>query len=200
MKFKSIFIVVFSVFAMISCSEKKSNTNSKSNSKSGESVAMVTSFVTARNSFDTEKLRELTTPTYQELFKNDFAEVKSQEQLLANQDWAKEMSSVTKIKKVVSENDSIVVVIEESTNYIDVALKRKPQNYETTYYLKDGKILKQSFDFAPNEKFDQRANDVLYGNFERFCKVRDIDFSWEPTKEAGKILRKALETYANRVE
>ncbi len=194
MKFKSVFILVCSVLVMVSCSEKKSN------SKSSKSTAMVTSFVEARNSFDAEKLAAMTPASYKELFKNDFAEVKNQQEFLDRLDWAKEMGSTTKINEVISENDSIVVVLEQSTNYIDVALKREPRNFKTTYYLKDGKILKQSFDLAPGEKFDQRANDVLYGNFERFCKVHDINFSWEPTKEAGKTLRKALEAYANRKE
>jgi len=81
---------------------------------------MVTSFVEARNSFDAEKLAAMTPASYKELFKNDFAEVKNQQEFLDRLDWAKEMGSTTKINEVISENDSIVVVLEQSTNYIDV--------------------------------------------------------------------------------
>ncbi|MEM6684876.1 MAG: hypothetical protein AAF617_03685 [Bacteroidota bacterium] len=188
MYFKYLFILVFTALLATSCANEN------------DSVTLVKSFLEARNSYDAETLRELTVESYQELFKNDLIEIKSQEEFLTHLEWAKELSSKTTIKEVISSNAANVVVIEESKNYIDEALKRQPRNFQTTYYLKDGKIVKQSFDNAPDEKFDIRANDVLYGNFERFCKVHKIPLSWEPTKEDGAILRKALEKYANREE
>ncbi|MCH2196312.1 nuclear transport factor 2 family protein [Kordia sp.] len=187
MKFKHTLLLFFSVFILTSCSDNSS-------------LGIITSFVEARNNNDVDKLIELTSENYSETFRNDFVEVKNRKELLRNLEWAKELKSLLTIKEVVSENDAVIIVIEESKNYIDDALKRKPRKFKTTYYLKDGKILKQSFDNAPGEKFDTKANDVLYGDFERYCKVNNIKFSWEPTKEAGIALRKALEKYANRKE
>ena len=77
---------------------------------------------------------------YSETFRNDFVEVKNRKELLRNLEWAKELKSLLTIKEVVSENDAVIIVIEESKNYIDDALKRKPRKFKTTYYLKDGKI------------------------------------------------------------
>ncbi|MFK7750187.1 MAG: hypothetical protein AB8B65_17480 [Kordia sp.] len=181
----------------VEISETKNATDNSSNSKS---IVLVKSFVAARNSFDTDKLIALTNENYKESFKTEFVEIKSRQELLHNLVWAKEMNSTTTIKEIISESESEVVLIEESTNYIDVALKRKPRSFKTTYYLKNGIILRQNFDDAPGQVFDNKANDRLYGDFERFCKERKIQFSWNPTKEDGKILRKALEQYANRTE
>ena len=66
-----------------------------------------------------------TDENYQELFRNDMVEIKSQKELLSHIDWAKIMDSKTTIKEVISENDAAVIVIEESSNYIDVALMPK---------------------------------------------------------------------------
>jgi len=204
MKSTSILILVFSVFFLSSCGNNSSKDNSKDSSKNNlkdsPQVALVKSFVEARNSFDTDKLISLTAENYKESFKKNFVEVKSRQELLNNLVWAKELSSKTTIKKVISANESQVIQIEESRNYIDIALKKKPRTFKTTYYLKDGIILKQNFDDAPGVVFDNKANDRLYGDFERYCKVRNIKFSWNPTKEDGITLRKALEKYANRKE
>jgi len=210
MKFKYLFTLILSMVLMTSCAEKskndtndtKENTTTTATPKKDhtKNVTLITSFVEARNAFDIEKLLALTTEDYKEIFNNNIVEVNNQKEFITYLEWAKELSSKTTVKEVISANATNVIVIEESTNYIDVALKKKPQKFITTYYLKDGKITKQNFENAPNETFDAKANDVIYGNFERFCEVRKIPFSWEPTQIDGKILRNALEKYANRVE
>ncbi|WP_298512246.1 nuclear transport factor 2 family protein [uncultured Kordia sp.] len=174
--------------------------NESSNSRNETSEALVASFVEARNNYDLATLTSLAVEDYTESFRNEIVEVKNRAELLRNLDWAKELSSKVTIKEVISANESEVVVIEEGTNYINVALKRKARSFKTTYFLKDGKVLKQSFDNAPGEVFDGKENDRVYGDFERYCKVNNIQFSWRATKEDGKTLRKALEKYANRKE
>ncbi|MEM6717928.1 MAG: nuclear transport factor 2 family protein [Bacteroidota bacterium] len=223
MNLKYFFMLVFSALLITSCADKakddsKETQNAATASKNDaqkstdattaakkdavhiENVTFIKSFVEARNSYDAEKLRAITTEDYQEVFKNDFVEVNSQKEFLSNLEWAEELSAKTTIKEVISANDTTVVAIEKTTNYIDEALKRTPRNFKTTYFINDGKIVKQNFENAPGDKFDQKADDLLYGDFERFCEVRKIPFSWAPTKEEGKILRKALEQYANRQE
>ncbi|MGH1385671.1 hypothetical protein [Kordia sp.] len=186
MNFKHVLILVFSVVCMVSCTNDSEN------------LTVVKSFIKARNNFDAAKLASMADENYKETFRNDFVEVKNRAELLRNLEWAKELSSSTTIEKVVSENDSIIILIEKSSNYIDVAFKRKLRSFKTTYYLKDKKILKQKYDFAPGETNNNKANEKLYGDFERYCKVNNISYSWNPTKKDGIILRKALEKYANR--
>ncbi|WP_158269043.1 hypothetical protein [Kordia periserrulae] len=205
MNFRYIFLSLMAAICVISCADNNKKENnattteqSKNTENTAESVVLVQSFVDARNSYNKEKLAAMTPKNYQESFDNKVVEVKSQDDFLAQIGWAKVMDSKTTIEKVISKNDAAVVVIETNSNYINTALELKPRKFKTKYYLKDGKIVRQSFGYPPNEKIDVKANNVIYGNFERYCKVRNIPVSWEPTKEDGEILRKALEAYANR--
>jgi hypothetical protein len=209
MNFRYLLLLLTIGIVTISCAdnskkENKSTNNAttteqpKNTGNAAESVVLVTSFVDARNSYDTEKLAAMTPKNYQEAFDNKIVEIKSQEDFLAQIGWAKVMDSKTTIEKVISKNDAAVVVIETSSNFINNALELKPQKFKTKYYLKDGKIVRQSFNYPPDEKIDTKKNDIIYGNFERYCKVRNIPVSWEATPEDGKILRNALEAYKNR--
>jgi hypothetical protein len=218
MNFRSIFFLVFCVAVLASCKDEKATkaatttkaapkeTTTKTSQKvetvqdEKATVALQTtkSFLAAKNAFDTKKLMALTGPDYKELFKNKVVEVQSRKDFLEHIGWAKELSAVTKINEVVSQNDSIVEVVEESHNYIDTALGRENRIFKVTYYVKDEKVQKISYDFLPEKNYNNPENGKLYDNFERFCKERKIPYSWEPTPKDAKILREALEAYARQ--
>ena len=224
MNFRSIFLLVFSVLLIASCADKKdsatANTTTEQNTTSDtkadtKKVATTTkkidlstvdkdisvsfqvtkSFLAARNAYNAEVIKELTNPDYKEYFKNKVVELKDQEALLNQIKWAKELDAETKIKEVISQNDSIVEVIEESRNYIDTALGREMRSFKVSYYIKDKKVEKISYDFLPDMNYNNSKNGKLYDEFERYCKMKKIPYSWEATPKDGKILKKALEAY-----
>jgi hypothetical protein len=159
------------------------------------SLQVTKSFLAARNAYNAEVIKELTNPDYKEYFKNKVVELKDQEALLNQIKWAKELDAETKIKEVISQNDSIVEVIEESRNYIDTALGREMRSFKVSYYIKDRKVEKISYDFLPDMNYNNSKNGKLYDEFERYCKMKKIPYSWEATPKDGKILKKALEAY-----
>lgn len=223
MNFRSIFLLVFSVLLIASCADKKdsatANTTTEQNttdtkaakekvattSKKNDhitldkhitiSLQVTKSFLAARNAYNAEVIKELTNPDYKEYFKNKVVELKDQEALLNQIKWAKELDAETKIKEVISQNDSIVEVIEESRNYIDTALGREMRSFKVSYYIKDRKVEKISYDFLPDMNYNNSKNGKLYDEFERYCKMKKIPYSWEATPKDGKILKKALEAY-----
>jgi len=183
-----IIILFFSFLLLTSCTDKKPN------------EALVEAYIEARNNFDIEMIDKMIDEDYQEIFQNHSIEIENKEDLYALVLWEKELSTTFRIVETISVTDSTVTIIEENTNYIDIAVKRSHRSFKTTYYTDGSKILKQSFDSLPGYKKQNEFNWGLVEVFEAYATTNNIPFLWDINQKSGKVLRKALELYANRKE
>ncbi|MBC8753413.1 hypothetical protein H2O64_01940 [Kordia sp. YSTF-M3] len=175
-------------FILLSFSSCKKNTET-----------LVDAFIDTRNNYDIELLNTMIDKDYQELFQDEFLEIENKETLHNHILWAKELSSKTTIDEVILANDSLITTIESNTNYMDIALKRTPRTFKVTYYIKNDKIQKQSFDTLVGYNEKNIHDQKLLNEFEVYCEENDLGYyTMEMTQEAGKLFRKALELYANR--
>lgn len=182
---KSLFILVFTI--VISCSSTKIHTSKNED--------IVKSYINARNNYDVEKVTTLVDENYTETFVDGSIEIENKGQLAERILWGKEMDSRIELLEIKTE-DNGVITIEEYTNYLDIALKRKSRKFKMVYTLGDGKIRHQKIDTLSGYHQVLEFNFKRYQEFEKYCTQNGLNYKLQSTnKGSGVELRKVLEKY-----
>jgi hypothetical protein len=163
---KPILLIYFLIF--ISCSSTKTQT-----SKNKE---IVKSFINARNNFDTKKVNSLIEENYSETFIDGNKEIENKNQLMDRILWGKELDSQIKLLNIMSEGRTIIT-IEENTNFLDVALKRKSRKFKIVYTFNSNKILSQEIDTLPGFNQISKFNSDRYKEFTNYCEQNHLTYN-----------------------
>ncbi|TAI47604.1 hypothetical protein [Flagellimonas allohymeniacidonis] len=156
---------------------------------------LVKSFITARNNYDVAQVKALTTETYHETFVDGTKEIADQAQLLDRILWGKEMASQIKLLEIKSDSNT-VTTLEENTNYLDVALKRKNRKFKIVYTVKNNRIQNQKIDTLPGYNQLLGFNTEKYWKFVEYCEKHGYTYNHQAlNQEAGIYLRAVLEKY-----
>lgn len=156
---------------------------------------LVISFIEARNNYDVEKVNTLIQDHYYELFMDGSKEIESKEQLMDIILWGKELDSHISLLDI-SVNKDTIITIEENTNFLDVALQRKPRKFKITYSFLNGKIKNQSIDTLGGHQSIIKFNALKYQEFIAYCQQHNLTYHGKSlNKEFGVQLRKVLEQY-----
>ena len=156
---------------------------------------LVKSFITARNNYNTDKIQTITAETYQEIFVDGNPEIENKAQLLDRILWGKEMASHIELLEIKSDSNT-VTTIEENSNYLDVALKRKKRKFKITYTFDNDRIQHQKIDTLPGYHKIIGSNTEKYMKFVEYCQKHNFTFNHQSmNKEAGIYLRAVLEKY-----
>jgi len=183
--FKLLFLIVVLIF--ITCSTTKSQTLKNED--------IVKSYITARNNYDIKKVNTLIDKNYHEIFIDGSMEIENKEQLADGILWGKELDSNIKLLDIKSDGET-VITIEENTNYIDVALKRKSRKFKIVYTLLNNKILNQKIDTLPGYYGILMFNSDRHEEFVKYCDQNNLNYSQDSLNpEFGSHLRKVLEKY-----
>ena len=174
---------------IISCSSTKIN-----NSKNKD---IVNSFINARNNYNIEKVSSLIENNYSETFIDGSKEIENKTQLIDMILWGKELDSKIKLLSMKSDGNEIIT-IEEYTNYLDVALKRKSRKFKIVYTFRNNKILNQKIDTLPGFHQFSKFNSDRYKEFVKYCNQNNLTYNHHSfNQEFGIHLRKVLEKYKN---
>lgn len=173
------------------------NPSTKGNASKNEEI--VKSYISARNNYDTEKVNALIEDNYIETYVGGYIEIENKEQLMDRILWGKEMDSKIKLLEITS-NDNIVTTIEENTNYLDVALKRKSRRFKIVYTLRDNKIQNQKIDTIDGYHKVLKFNADRYAKFVTYCEQNNLVYNRPLNQEFGIHLRKVLEKYTRENE
>ena len=179
---KSLILIVSITFA--SCSAIKVNED------------IVKSFIDARNNYDVAKVNTFIDKNYQETFIDGSIEIENPAQLKNIILWGKELNSHIKVIDIKSDGNK-VVTIEENTNYLDVALKRKARKFKIVYHFFNKKIQKQKIDTLAGYSQISRFNSDRFMEFVKYCEQNNLNYNYPFNQENGKQLRKVLERYKN---
>jgi hypothetical protein len=183
--FKPLFLIV--VLFFITCSTTKFQTLKKED--------IVKSYITARNNYDIKKVNTLIDKDYYEIFIDGSMEIENKEQLVDGILWGKELDSNIKLLDIKSDGET-VITIEEITNYIDVALKRKSRKFKIVYTFLNNKIQNQKIDTLPGYYEILKFNADRYEEFVKYCDQNNLNYSQDSLNpEFGSLLRKVLEKY-----
>ena len=178
---------LFSLMIFIGYSSTKSHT-----SKNEE---IVKAYIQARNNYDIQKLSDLVEENYTETFIDGTKEIENRKQLLDMVLWGKELNSHIKLLKIKSDGNSVITV-EENTNYLDIALKRKSRKFKIVYTLGENKIQYQTIDTISGYRQIMGYNWERYSEFLEFCQQNNLTCHYQSlNKESGADLRKVLERY-----
>lgn len=163
--------------------------------KTPKNKDLVKSFIKARNNYDIEKVSALIEENYSETFIDGSKEIENKDQLIDRVLWGKELESRIKLLDIQS-NGKTIITIEESSNFIDVALKRKPRKFKITYGFSNGKIQNQSIDTLAGYHLITKFNAGKFREFAAFCQQNNLVYKVNSlNREYGRQLRKVLEQY-----
>jgi hypothetical protein len=111
--------------------------------------------------------------------------------------WGKELDSNIKLLDIRS-NEETVITIEETNNYLDIALKRISRKFKIVYTFKNNKILNQKIDTIKGHSQVLKNNSEKYIEFSKYCEQNNLIYNANTfNQEFGIILRKTLEQYKN---
>ena len=187
--FKSLFLIVPIIV----------NTSSTTKSQTLKKEDLVKSYITARNNYNIKKVNSLIDKNYSEMFINGSVEIENKEKLEDAVLWGKELGSNIKLLDIKSDGET-VVTIEESSNYLDVALKRKGRKFKIVYTFLNNKIQNQKIDTIPGYFRILKFNSDRYAKFMNYCNQNNLNCSGSYNQESGRHLRKVLEKYKNETE
>jgi hypothetical protein len=179
----------FVLFTIIGCSS--------ANVGSSKNEDFVKAYVEARNNYDIDKVNSLVEESYRETFVDGSIEIENKESLAERILGGKEIDSHIKLIdiKTVGEN---VVTIEENSNYIDVALKRKPRTFKIVYTFNNDKILHQKIDTLLGYHQVMSFNADRYDEFREYCEQNNLNCNIpSQNQESLSNFRKILEKYKN---
>jgi len=183
---KPLFLIVLLIF--ITCSTIKFHTLKNED--------IVNSYIMARNNYDIKKVNTLIDKNYYEIFIDGTMEIENNEQLVDAILWGKELDSNIKLLDIKSDGET-VITIEENTNYLDVALKRKSRKFKIVYTFLNNKILNQKIDTLPGYYQILKFNSGRYEKFIKYCDQNNLNCSDSFNQESGRHLRKVLKKYKN---
>lgn len=183
--FKSLFSIATLVF--VSCA-----TTSFQSLKNED---IVTSYIKARNTYDLKKVDALTDKDYFEMFIDGNKEIENKEKLMDAILWGKELDSHIKLLDITSDGTT-VTTIEENSNYLDVALKRKARAFKIVYTFRDNKIHYQKMDTIPGYAKIIRHNSESYAKFMDYCNQNNLKCNGSFDQKSGNRLKKVLEQYS----
>lgn len=182
---KSLFILIILIF--LSCSTTKRLSSTYEN--------LVETYIDARNKYDVEKVSSLIDENYNEKFIDGSVEIQDKKQLEDHILWGKELDSNIKLLEIKS-NREFVTTIEENTNYLDIALKRKKRKFKITYVFEEEKILSQKIDTLVGYGQVSKFNAERYKEFVKYCEQNKLDYhNTGFNQESGIHLRSILEQY-----
>ncbi|MBQ4914202.1 nuclear transport factor 2 family protein [Maribacter sp. MMG018] len=182
--FKSLFSIATLVF--VSCAT--------TGFQSLKNEDIVTSYIKARNTYDLKKVDALTDKDYFEMFIDGNKEIENKEKLMDAILWGKELDSHIKLLDITSDGTT-VTTIEENSNYLDVALKRKVRAFKIVYTFRDNKIHHQKMDTIPGYAKIIRHNSESYAKFMDYCNHNNLKCNGSFDQESGNRLRKILKKY-----
>nr|WP_321414952.1 nuclear transport factor 2 family protein [uncultured Allomuricauda sp.] len=163
--------------------------------KTSKNQEMVKSFIKARNNYNIEKVGALIEENYSEIFIDGSKEIEGKNQLMDRILWGKELDSKIKLLDIETDGNTIVT-IEENTNFLDVAMKRKPRKFKIVYSFINGKIQHQKIDTLPGYHAIMRFNSGKYKKFAEYCEQHNLIYNGDSlNQEFGIHLRKVLEQY-----
>ena len=180
-------LFLFFILIITSCSiTKKYSVNNKN---------LVKSYIDARNNYDVKKINTLIEENYSETFIDGTVEVENKEQLYDQIIWGKELDSNIKLLDIQT-NEKSVTTIEENTNYLDVALKRKSRKFRIIYTFENNKILSQKIDTLNGYNQILKFNSERDNKFSKYCEQNNLILNNNSlNQEFGIQLRKVLEQY-----
>ncbi|WP_047246193.1 hypothetical protein [Maribacter thermophilus] len=156
---------------------------------------IVTSYIKARNKYNTKKVNTLTHNDYFEMFADGSMEIENKEKLMDAILWGKELDSHIKLLDIKSDGET-VTTIEENSNYLDVALKRKVRAFKIVYTFRDNKIHHQKMDTIPGYSNIIRYNAERYAKFMDYCHQNNLKCNGSFDQESGNRLKKVLKQYS----
>lgn len=156
---------------------------------------IVKSYILARNNYDIDKVNSLIEESYREVFVDGSVEIENREVLIERILSGKEIDSHIKLIDIKSDGNN-VVTIEENTNYIDVALKRKSRTFKIVYTFNNDKIQHQKIDTLLGYHEVLEFNADRYDEFMEYCEQNNLDCIVHSTnQESLSHFRKILEKY-----
>jgi hypothetical protein len=156
---------------------------------------IVRSYLKARNAYDIEKVKALINDGYKETFLDGSLEIANKGYLIDMILYGKELDSQMKLLKIRAEGNTVVTT-ERNSNYMDIALKRKPRTFQITYRFHEQQIAEQIIDTVPGYYKVARHNLKRYEEFKLFCEENDLDYRLSGfDQKNGARLRKVLEQY-----
>ena len=168
--------------------------------KASKNKNLVKTFIKARNDYDIEKVGALIDEGYSETFIDGSKEIENKDQLIDRVLWGKELESRIKLLDIQS-NGKTIITIEESSNFIDIALKRKPRKFIIIYGFVNGKIHHQSIDTLAGYHLITKYNAGKYKEFAAYCEQNNLIYNGNSlNQEFGMHLRKVLEQYRTENE
>ena len=170
--------------------------NSFAQNHSPKNEELVKSFITARNNYNPEKIKTLVQESYNEIFADGTIEIENKAQLLDRILWGKEMSAKIELLDIKSDSNT-VTTIEENTNYLDVALRRRSRKFRVVYTFNNNRIQHQKVDTLPGYHQLLKSNSEKYMKFVKYCRKHDFIYNHQSlNKESGIYLRAVLEKYS----
>jgi len=157
------------------------------NVQTSKNEEIVKSYINARNTYDVKKMDPLIAEKYLETFIDGSIEIQNKAQLLDRVLWGKELDTKIKLLSITSDKKT-VTTIEENSNYLDVALKRKSRKFKIVYTFSDNKILEGYYKIL-------RYNSEKYMKFVDYCEENKLIYNRPLNQEFGIHLRKILEKY-----
>jgi len=182
-------IFMFVLLTIMGCSSAKVG--------SSKNEEIVKSYIIARNNYDIEKVNTLIEESYRETFVDGSIEIEDKEGLAERILWGKEIDSHIKLIDIKSVGEN-VITIEENSNYIDVALKRKTRTFKIVYTFNNNKIQHQKIDTLLGYHQVMSFNADRYDEFMEYCGQNNLNCNILSSKqESLSDFRQILEDYKN---